>query len=76
MRFAMNLLSHKKPYGDWQQKEFRQWLTAGDLIYPDERGHIELKGKVGILVTGKASSKDNSKTLSSNRRLASRKVSL
>ena len=63
MRFAMNLLSRKKPYNDWQQKEFRQWLAAGDIIYPDERGHIELKGKVGILVTGKATSPDNNVTL-------------
>jgi NhaP-type Na+/H+ or K+/H+ antiporter len=60
MRFAMNLLSKKKPYNDWQQNEFRQWLSAGDIIYPDERGNIDLKGKVGILVTGKASSSDNS----------------
>ena len=63
MRFAMNLLSHKEPYDNWQQKEFRQWLSAGDINYPDERGHIDLKGKVGILVTGKATSKDNIKTL-------------
>ncbi|MBA7551257.1 hypothetical protein ES705_43796 [subsurface metagenome] len=60
MRFAMNLLSRKKPYNDWQQNEFRQWLSAGDIIYPDERGNIDLKGKVGILVTGKASGSDNS----------------
>jgi hypothetical protein len=63
MRFAMNLLSHKKPYDHWQQKEFRQWLLAGDIMYPDERGHIDLKGKVGILVTGKATAKDEGKTL-------------
>lgn len=63
MRFAMNLLSHKKPYDDWQQKEFRQWLSAGDIIYPDDHGHIDLKGKVGILVTGKAVAPDQSVTL-------------
>ena len=58
MRFAMNLLSRKKPYNDWQQKEFRQWLSSGDIIYPDEKGNIDLKGRVGILVTGKASTPD------------------
>ncbi len=63
MRFAMNLLSQKKPYDDWQQKEFRQWLAAGDLMYPDDKGNIDLKGKIGILVTGKATSKEGSKTL-------------
>jgi hypothetical protein len=63
MRFAMNLLSHKKPYDNWQQKEFRQWLLAGDIMYPDEKGHIDLQGKVGILVTGKATSNENQKVL-------------
>jgi hypothetical protein len=63
MRFAMNLLSHKKPYDNWQQKEFRQWLLAGDIMYPDEKGHIDLKGRVGILVTGKATSNENQKVL-------------
>jgi len=63
MRFAMNLLSHKEPYDHWQQKEFRQWLSAGDIMYPDDRGNIDLKGKIGILVTGKASTPDNEKTL-------------
>lgn len=62
-RFAMNLLSSKKPYNDWQQKEFRQWLLAGELIYPDDAGKIDLKGKVGILVTGKATTFDNEKTI-------------
>jgi NhaP-type Na+/H+ or K+/H+ antiporter len=63
MRFAMNLLSHKKPYDNWQQKEFRQWLLAGDIMYPDEKGHIDLQGNVGILVTGKATSNENQKVL-------------
>jgi len=53
-RFAMNLLSSKRPFNEWQQKEFRQWLAAGEIMYPDDHGKINLKGKVGILVTGKA----------------------
>jgi hypothetical protein len=63
MRFAMNLLSQKKPYNHWQQKEFRQWLSAGDIMYPDEKGRIDLKGKVGILVTGKAATLDDGITI-------------
>ena len=63
MRFAMNLLSRKAPYNDWQQKEFRQWLAAGDTIYPDEKGNIDLKGRVGILVTGKATTEDKSQSI-------------
>jgi hypothetical protein len=62
-RFAMNLLSTRKPYNDWQQKEFRQWLAAGEIMYPDDAGKIDLKGKVGILVTGKATSFDKEKTV-------------
>jgi NhaP-type Na+/H+ or K+/H+ antiporter len=63
MRFAMNLLSQKKPYDHWQQKEFRQWLSAGNIMYPDDKGEIDLKGKVGILVTGKATTLDGENTL-------------
>ena len=59
-RFAMNLLGQKKPYNDWQQKEFRQWLAAGEIMYPDDKGRIDLAGKVGILVTGKATPEDGS----------------
>jgi hypothetical protein len=62
-RFAMNLLSSKKPYNEWQQKEFRQWLAAGEIKYPGEERKIELKGKVGILITGKAVSVSTGKTL-------------
>ena len=59
----MNLLCSKKPYNEWQQNEFRQWLLAGELIYPDDTGRIDLKGKVGILVTGKATTFDKVTTL-------------
>jgi NhaP-type Na+/H+ or K+/H+ antiporter len=63
MRFAMNLLSQKKPYEKWQQKEFRQWLQAGELLYPDEKGKINLQGKVRVLVTGKATELETGKIL-------------
>jgi NhaP-type Na+/H+ or K+/H+ antiporter len=62
-RFAMNLLCSKKPYNEWQQKELRQWLLAGEIIYPDDAGKIDLKGKMGILVTGKATSFDKESTI-------------
>ncbi len=61
-RFAMNLLSARKPYNEWQQKEFRNWLSAGEIMYPDDQGRIDLQGKVGILLTGKATSPDGSDT--------------
>ena len=63
-RFAMNLLSARKPYNEWQQKEFRQWLAAGEIMYPDNHGNIALKGKVGILLTGQATNKARNETVS------------
>jgi hypothetical protein len=32
-------------------------------MYPDDKGNIDLKGKVGILVTGKATTPDGETTL-------------
>ncbi len=61
-RFAMNLLSARKPYNDWQQNEFKQWLSAGNIMYPDEKGKINLQKKIGILLTGTANTLDKSKT--------------
>ena len=63
-RFAMNLLSARKPYNEWQQKEFRQWLAAGEIMYPDNHGNIALKDKVGILLTGQATSQVRKETFS------------
>lgn len=62
-RFAMNLLSARKPYNDWQQKEFRQWLATGEIMYPDNLGRISLKGNVGILLTGQATNPVRKETL-------------
>ena len=62
-RFAMNLLSARKPYNDWQQKEFRQWLATGEIMYPDNLGRISLKGNVGILLTGQATNPVKKETL-------------
>jgi len=53
-RFAMNLLGKKEPYSQWEQNIFIQWLAAGEIKVPDENGWIDLKGKVGVLVTGTA----------------------
>ena len=57
MRFAMNLLSQKKPYDRLAAKRIQTmafWPVT--IIYPDDKGNIDLKGKIGILVTGKATS--------------------
>ncbi len=57
-RFAMNLLGNKEPYNQWEQNIFLQWLATGEIKVPNEKGWIDLKGKVGILVTGNAALPD------------------
>ena len=57
-RFAMNLLGKKEPYSQWEQNIFIQWLAAGEIKVPNENGWIDLKGKVGVLVTGTAALQD------------------
>lgn len=59
-RFAMNLLGRREPYNQWEQNIFIQWLTAGAVKVPDENGLIDLKDKIGVLVTGAASMQDGS----------------
>ena len=63
-RFAMNLLGRREPYNQWEQNIFIQWLAAGEIKVPDENGWIDLKGKVGVLVTGSAAMRDGSAILS------------
>ena len=63
-RFAMNLLGRREPYNQWEQNIFIQWLAAGEIKVPDENGWIDLKGKVGVLVTGSAGMPDKSAILS------------
>ena len=57
-RFAMNLLGRREPYNQWEQNIFIQWLAAGEIKVPNENGWIDLKGKVGVLVTGTAALPD------------------
>lgn len=59
-RFAMNLLGRKEPYTQWEQNIFIQWIAAGEIKVPDEDGRIDLKDKVGVLVTGTATMQDGS----------------
>ena len=59
-RFAMNLLGRQEPYNQWEQNIFIQWLTAGDVKVPDDEGLIDLKDKIGVLVTGAATLQDGS----------------
>ena len=59
-RFAMNLLGRQEPYNQWEQNIFIQWVASGEVKLPDENGRIDLKDKVGILVTGAAELKDGS----------------
>lgn len=59
-RFAMNLLGRNEPYNQWEQNIFIQWLAVGEIKVPDENEWIDLKDKVGVLVTGSASLQDGS----------------
>jgi hypothetical protein len=59
-RFAMNLLGRQLPYNQWEQNIFIQWLAAGEIKVPNEEGRIDLKDKVGVLVTGAAQLQDGS----------------
>ena len=59
-RFAMNLLGRNEPYNQWEQNIFIQWVAAGEIKVPDKNGRIELKNKVGVLVTGSAALQDGS----------------
>jgi len=63
-RFAMNLLGRQEPYNQWEQNIFIQWLATGVVKVPDENGRINLKNKVGVLVTGAAELKDGSAIIS------------
>ena len=63
-RFAMNLLGRQEPYNQWEQNIFIQWLATGVIKVPDENGRINLKNKVGVLVTGAAELKDGSAIIS------------
>jgi len=69
-RFAMNLLGKKEPYNQWEQNIFIQWLAAGEIKVPNENGWIDLKDKVGVLVTGTAALHDGSTIVNSPATLA------
>lgn len=63
-RFAMNLLGRQEPYNQWESNIFIQWVAAGEIKVPEENGHIDLKDKVGVLVTGSATMQDGSAIIS------------
>jgi len=63
-RFAMNLLGRKEPYSQWEENIFIQWLAAGEIKVPNENGWIDLKNRVGVLVTGTATLQDGSAIIS------------
>lgn len=60
MRFAMNLLGSSKPFNNWEQEKFIEWLSVGEIKVPNENGWIDLDDKVGVLVTGTAALHDGS----------------
>ena len=64
MRFAENLIGTKSPYNGWDQMRLRRWLNEGDVSAPTDGETINLYGKVGILIAGKAVAKVESEPIS------------
>ena len=53
-RLAENLLGNVEPYSHWRQVQLRNLLSKGKLYNMDENPDVELKDKIIILLTGKA----------------------
>jgi len=51
-RFVENLLSSLEPYNFWQQDEFREWISSGEIDSMKEGSTLELNGRVGVLLSG------------------------
>ena len=51
-RFVENLLSTMEPYNFWQQEEFREWITSGDIYSLDEGVTVDINNKIGVLLSG------------------------
>lgn len=60
-RFAENILSKSEPYNEWHKRELRQWIENGEIVKPDLKGRISLEGRIGILLSGIATSEDGTK---------------
>lgn len=54
MRFAENLIGAKSPYNGWDQMRLRRWLNEGTVSAPPDGESVNLYGKIGVLVAGKA----------------------
>jgi hypothetical protein len=54
LRFAENLIGAKSPYNGWDQMRLRRWLNEGNVSSPSEGESVNLYGKIGVLVAGKA----------------------
>jgi len=53
-RLAENIIIDNKLFKSMQQIELRRWLAKGELIVSKKIKNVELKNKIGILITGKA----------------------
>ncbi len=58
-RYVENLLYHKDPYSSWNQKEFRDWASSGNLRDVKEGETIRLGTHVGILLDGQVYHAEN-----------------
>ena len=63
LRLATNILGKQGPYNKWRQKEFIQWMSAGEIKTPDSTGKISMGNKIGVLVSGSAKSPDGKKLI-------------
>ncbi len=51
-RFVENLLGTMEPYNFWQQAEFRDWITSGNISSLKEGNTVKLENQVGVLLSG------------------------
>jgi len=63
LRFAENILGTHKPYIIWSQMQFRKWLSKGEVVQFKEGSKLDLKGKVAVLISGKATHYDSKKSV-------------
>ncbi|MEA2106981.1 MAG: cation:proton antiporter [Bacteroidota bacterium] len=58
-RLAENVLTNHKDYKNLQHTDISKWLKKSEIIFAKKVRNIELKNKIGILITGKAIKENN-----------------
>ena len=60
-RFALNLLGNMEPYNIWREKQFRKWVSGGEIVIAEREQPIDMTGKIGVLLAGEAYQKRKKK---------------